>query len=190
MKKKMNLVSWIFNIFESVMLILIAYLLKIGIINTSLIFLTFQISRAYFKMPKHYKQWQKCLCWTLIIFTSLFVVSRVDISVGILCSIFTAYILSGKADISDMYMWKGKNESSIHQPLIDYLKYNAISDEYLKAEELLKSKVDTKTYLIYKRRFIDGYSYDMICEEFDVPNPRIKECLDKCYYFLIGRLNI
>ena len=87
-------------------------------------------------------------------------------------------------------MWKGKNESSIHQPLIDYLKYNAISDEYLKAEELLKSKVDTKTYLIYKRRFIDGYSYDMICEEFDVPNPRIKECLDKCYYFLIGRLNI
>ena len=98
-------------------------------------------------------------------------------------------VLSGKADIKDMYMWKSQNES-VHQPLIDYLKYNTICDDYLKAEELLKQKVDTKTYLIYKRKFIDGYSYERISEEFDMSNPRIKECLDKCYYFLIGRLNI
>lgn len=189
MNKKMNLASLIFNLFETLMLILMAYLLKVGVLNTFLIFLTFQITRAFIKMPKHYKDWQKCLCWTLIIFGGLFVVSRVDISVGIMCSIFTAYILSGKADIGDMYMWKPQNES-VHQPLIDYLKYNAICDDYLKAEELLKQKVDTKTYLIYKRKFIDGYSYERISEEFDMSNPRIKECLDKCYYFLIGRLNI
>lgn len=189
MNKKMNLASLIFNLFETLMLILMAYLLKVGVLNTFLIFLTFQITRAFIKMPKHYKDWQKCLCWTLIIFGGLFVVSRVDISVGIMCSIFTAYILSGNADIDDMYMWKPQNES-VHQPLIDYLKYNAICDDYLKAEELLKQKVDTKTYLIYKRKFIDGYSYERISEEFDMSNPRIKECLDKCYYFLIGRLNI
>ena len=189
MNKKMNLASLIFNLFETLMLILMAYLLKVGVLNTFLIFLTFQITRAFIKMPKHYKDWQKCLCWTLIIFGGLFVVSRVDISVGIMCSIFTAYILSGKADIEDMYMWKPQNES-VHQPLIDYLKYNTICDDYLKAEELLKQKVDTKTYLIYKRKFIDGYSYERISEEFDMSNPRIKECLDKCYYFLIGRLNI
>ena len=92
---KMNLPSLIFNLFETFMLILIAWLLKISLVNTLLIFLTFEISRAYFKMPKHYKQWQKCLCWTLTIFSSLFVVSRVDISVGIMCAVFTAYILSG-----------------------------------------------------------------------------------------------
>lgn len=189
MNKKMNLASLIFNLFETLMLILMAYLLKVGVLNTFLIFLTFQITRAFIKMPKHYKDWQKCLCWTLIIFGGLFVVSRVDISVGIMCSIFTAYILSGKADIRDMYMWKPQNES-VHQPLIDYLKYNTICDDYLKAEELLKQKVDTKTYLIYKRKFIDGYSYERISEEFEMSNPRIKECLDKCYYFLIGRLNI
>lgn len=189
MNNKMNLPSLIFNLFETAMLILIAYLLKVGVFNTFLIFLTFEISRAFIKMPKHYKQWQKCLCWTLIIFSSLFIVSRVDITVGIMCAVFTAYILSGNADIGDMYMWKLQNES-VHQPLIDYLKYNAICDDYLKAEELLKQKVDTKTYLIYKRKFIDGYSYERISEEFDMSNPRIKECLDKCYYFLIGRLNI
>ena len=189
MKIKKIIPSLIFNIFETILLIVIAFLLKVGITNTLLIFLTFEISRAFIKMPKHYKQWQKCLCWTATIFSSLFVVSRVDITVGIMCSVFTAYILSGKADIGDMYMWKPQNES-VHQPLIDYLKYNAISDEYLLAEKLLKEKVDSKTYLIYKRKFIDGFSYERIAEEFDVANPRIKECLDKCYYFLIGRLNI
>ena len=187
--KYMNLPSLIFNLIETILLIGSAYLLKLGVVNTLLIFLTFQVSRFTFKMPKLYKQWQKCLCWTLIIFVSLFVVARVDILVGILNTIFCAYILSGKADIGDMYMWKPQNES-VHQPLIDYLKYNAICDDYLKAEELLKQKVDTKTYLIYKRKFIDGYSYERISEEFDMSNPRIKECLDKCYYFLIGRLNI
>ena len=187
--KKINLPSLIFNIIETILLIGMAYLLKISVVNTLLIFLTFEISRVFIKMPKHYKDWKKCLCWTLTIFTSLFIVSRVDISVGIMSAIFTAYILSGKADIEDMYMWKPQNES-VHQPLIDYLKFNAICDDYLKAEELLKQKVDSKTYLIYKRKFIDGYSYERISEEFDMSNPRIKECLDKCYYFLIGRLNI
>ena len=185
----LNLPSIIFNIIETILLIIGAYLLKIGLINTCLVFLTFQISRAYFKLPKHYKSWKQCLIWTLLIFLTLFIVARVDILVGILTTVFTAYILSGKADLKDMYLWKPANES-VHQPLIDYLKYNAICDDYLKAEELLKQKVDTKTYLIYKRRFIDGYSYERICEEFDVSSPRIKECLDKCYYFLIGRLNI
>ena len=56
-------------------------------------------------MPKHYKAWQQCLLWTLIIFTSLFVVARVDITVGGLVTIFSAYVLSGKADIGDMYMY-------------------------------------------------------------------------------------
>ena len=59
-------------------------------------------------MPKHYKEWQKCLIWTLIIFVSTFVVARVDITVGVMCSVFIAYILSGKADIKDTYMWSGK----------------------------------------------------------------------------------
>ena len=34
------------------------------------------------------------------------------------------------------------------------------------------------------------YTVEKIAEEFDMSNPRIKEALDKCYFFLIGRLNI
>ena len=107
-KKYWNLPSMIFNIVETLLLVLFAFLLKITIKDMLIIFLTFQIGRAYFKLPKHYKAWQKCLIWTLTIFLSLFVVARVDVSVGIMCAVFTSYILSGKSDINDMYMWSGR----------------------------------------------------------------------------------
>ena len=107
-KKYWNLPSMIFNIVETLLLILFAFLLKVTIKDMLIIFLTFQIGRAYFKLPKHYKAWPKCLIWTLTIFLSLFVVARVDVSVGIMCAVFTSYILSGKSDINDIYMWSGK----------------------------------------------------------------------------------
>ena len=140
----------------------------------------------------------------LAMFTSLFLSTYINIYIAALFTVYAKYMFSGWADIKDddepkpdekgnirdFGLWKPKEKESVHQLLIDYLKYNAITDEYLEAERLLKKKVDTKTYLIYKRKFIDGQSYEKIAEEFNMSNPRIKECLDKCYYFLIGRLDI
>ena len=188
MKKKMNLPSLIFNCFETLMLILMSCLLKIGIRNTLLIFLVFEISRAYFKMPKHYKQWQKCLCWTLIIFSSLFVVARVDITVGIMCTVFAAYILSGKADISDMYMWKGNKESK-YVKLDDYIKFNSLNKDLLEMENNLRN-YDSKLYMIYLRRFRENKSFEEMREEFDMDNPRINEAIDKVYTLMTFNLKI
>lgn len=185
---KMNLPSLIFNLLETLMLVLIAWLLKVGLVNTLLIFLTFEISRAYFKMPKHYKQWQKCLCWTLIIFSSLFVVSRVDITVGIMCAIFTAYILSGKSDVKDIYMWK-QNKPSKYAKLDEYIKYNGLSNELLEIEENLK-RFDGKLYMIYTRRFRENKSFEEISEEFEMDNPRINEALSQIYTLMIFNLKI
>ena len=139
----------------------------------------------------------------LAMFTSLYLSTYINIYLAVVFTVYAKYLFSGHADIEDeeaeiddkpsfkdLTLWKPSNEKSVHQPLIDYLKYNALTDEYLKAEELLKQKVDTETFLIYKKRFIDGYSYEKIADEFDIANPRIKECLDKCYYYLVGRLNI
>ena len=70
-KKYWNLASNLFNIGETILLVLFGLLLKVSYRDMFIIFLTFQIGREYFKLPKHYKAWQKCLIWTLIIFTSL-----------------------------------------------------------------------------------------------------------------------
>ena len=187
-KKYWNLPSIIFNLVETLLLFGASYLLQIGIINTLITLLVFEVSRFYFKMPKHYKAWQQCLIWTLIIFTSLFVVARVDITVGILNTIFAAYILSGKADIGNMYMWcKGK--PSKYQKLIDYIKYNGLNSELLELEDNLK-KYDAQMYLVYKRRFRENKSFEDIREEFDLENPRINEILDKVYTLMTFNLKI
>lgn len=175
-KKYWNLPSIIFNLVETFLLITGAYLLKLNFINTLLIFLTFQISRAYFKLPKHYKKWQKCLVWTLIIFLSLFVIARVDISVGILTTIFTAYILSGKTDIHDMYMWSGKKTQ--YQDIIDYIRFNPLNQKIKEFEEKTQEQ-DNLSYLIYKYRFKDGLTFAEISKRLDIETNRITEIQDK-----------
>lgn len=186
--KKMNLPSLIFNLVETFLLIGMAFLLKIGVKNTIIVFLTFQISRAFFKLPKHYKDWQKCLIWTLLIFTSMFLVAKVDIIVGILVAIFTAYILSGKVDFKNMYMWKPDNKSK-YQKLIDYIKFNGLNDKLIKAENNLK-ELDTIAYAIYKRKFRENKTFKDISDELEITNPRIVEVLDKIYFYFIGALGI
>lgn len=188
-KVKMNLPSLIFNCAETLLLIGMAWLLKVGLRNTIIVFLTFQLSRATFKMPKHYKDWQKCLIWTLTIFTSLFLVAKIDITIGVLVSVFTAYVLSGKADLKDMYMWKNDNEKSKYQKLIDYIKFNGLDSNLMKAENNLK-ELDNIMYLVYKRKFRENKSFKEIAEELDITNPRIVEILDKVYFYFIGSLGI
>lgn len=186
--KYLNVPSIIFNLIETILLFLGSYLLKIGLINTLIIFLSFQISRFYFKLPKHYKAWQQCLIWTLVIFLCLFVIARVDITVGIMCSIFTAYILSGKADIGDMYMWKPSN-SSKYVKLDEYIKFNSLNKDLLEVEQNLKT-YDSKLYMIYLRRFRENKTFEEIRKEFDIDNPRINEAIDKVYTLMTFNLKI
>lgn len=172
-KNYFNLISIIFNIIETLLLIGAAYLLKITIRDTVLIFLTFQISRAYFKLPKHYKAWQQCMIWTLVIFASLFCIARVDIVVGIMCSVFTAYILSGKADIKNLYMWK---KTSRHQDIIDYVKYNYYTDDAIRNfEKKLQDRGSVLDYKIWEYRFKNGKSFEEISELLDLDSARIAE---------------
>lgn len=186
-------ITWVF---------LLGLFINKSIQNTLIIIITWSLSLRMGK-AKHYSSPLKCFLMQVLLFSSLFLSTYINIYVAIIFTVYSKYLLSGNADIddeepkenekgdfTDLTLWKPKAEGSVHQPLIDYLKYNAITEEYLEAERLLKEKVDSKTFLIYKRKFIDGFSYEKIAEEFDMSNPRIKECLDKCYYYLVGRLKI
>ena len=73
--------------------------------------------------------------------------------------------------------------------LIEYLKFNGITEEVLEAENRLK-KIDSQMYFIYKRKFKENKTFKEISEEFDIENPRIVEILDKTYFYMIGALNI
>lgn len=187
MEKYCNLKSLLFNIGETIMLIGMAELLQLGVINTLIIFFAFEIARSCFKLPKHYKQWQQCLIWTFLIFTSLFVVSRVDITVGVMCAIFTSYILSGKADIKEFFLWN--KDASKYSRLIEYIKFNGLNERLIECEKKLK-ELDNELYIFYVRKFREGKTFQQISDEFEIDNPRIVEALDKVYYYFIGALGI
>lgn len=168
--KYFNYVSVVFNLVETSILFLLSYLLEINIKDTLIVLVTFQISRAYFKMPKHYKAWQKCLIWTSIIFASMFCVFRTDVVVGIMCTVFSAYILSGKADI---YLWV---KTSKYQDIIDYVKYNYYTDDSIhEFEKKLKERGSALDYKIWEYRFKGGKSFEEISELLDLDSARISE---------------
>ena len=105
-----------------------------------------------------------------------------------MCSIFTAYILSGKADIKDMYMWKPSN-SSKYVKLDEYIKFNSLNKDLLEVEQNLKT-YDSKLYMIYLRRFRENKTFEEIRKEFDIDNPRINEAIDKVYTLMTFNLKI
>jgi hypothetical protein len=209
-KKVEKFLSVIVELIEFVIISLIAiFILEIKFKSLIIILLTFFISRFYIGSPGHYKinnyfdnGWKRCFFWTSSLILSLSLTTKLGILVGMLFTIFTVYTISGKANISDIVIdakidindltlgYKAKGEPSKYEKLIEYLKFNAISDEYIKAEELLKKAIDTKQFKIYKRIFFDNYTWDKVEEEFDINRLYISRTLDQCYFYLIGRLEL
>jgi ABC-type uncharacterized transport system substrate-binding protein len=106
----------------------------------------------------------------------MLVLFKVDLYVSILITIFDAYLLTGRANVEDMFMWKGK--SSKHQDVFDYIKHNSLDNSIIEFERKLKEQ-DNLAYLIYKYRFKDKMTFAQMSERLDLENPRIAEKLEQ-----------
>ena len=178
-KKIRNFISTlIFNVAETALIFLIGLLLKLPIEHILTIMFTFMISRGFFGKVLHFKSWYRCLIWSLLIMLSLFLILKVDVIVSILFAIFSAFIMTGKSNIKDMYLWNNHNEPSKYQDIMDFIKYNPMDDKLLLFEKKLK-EMDSVEYLIYKYRFKDNKTFKEISELLDMDGPRIVEKLDK-----------
>ena len=176
---KKILPSLIFNIAETVIIALMGILLKLPINYVVLVMLTFLIARGSFGKPLHFKTWYRCLIWSALIMLSLFVLLNVDLVVSITFAIFAAFIMTGKSNVNDMYLWKNSNEPSKYQDIIDFVKYNEFDDKLLEFERKIKERSNLE-YLIYKYKFKDSKTFNEISELLDnMDNPRIVEHLDK-----------
>ena len=102
--------------------------------------------------------------------------STLELPVIILLTIFTAFISTGRADITDTYMWKGKDTK--YSDIEEYIKYNSMETKLIEYEEKLKNQ-DNLTYLIYKYRFKDKMTFSQISERLELENPRIVEKLNQ-----------
>lgn len=180
MKKKIGelLPTLIFNIAETLIIFLTGVMLSLDIRYVILIMLTFMISRGLFGKALHFKTWYRCLIWSTLIMLSLFVLLKVDLIISILFAIFSAFIMTGKSNIKDMYMWNNCGEPSKYADIVEFIKYHSFDDDLIEFENKLKS-MDTVEYLVYKYRFKEGKTFSEISELLDLDNPRIVEKLDK-----------
>lgn len=177
-KIKRNIGSLIFNIIETIIIYLVGRIFGVSSNYIILVMVEFFFVRMLCGNAKHYNKWYRCMIWSLLVFLSLYSLSNLHILVVIIMTAFTAFITSGKADIGDMCMWKNNNEPSKYQDIIDFIKYNPLSDAIYDFEQKLE-KQDVLTYLIYKYRFKDNLSFSEISKRLDMPNIRIVEILDK-----------
>lgn len=170
--------SLIFNIAETILIFLIGKLLGLPIKEVLIVMLSFTISRGCFGNALHFKDWYRCLIWSALILLSLFLILKVDLVVSILFTVFSAFIMTGKSNISDMYLWKGNNESK-YADIEEYVKYNSCNSKLLEFEENLKRR-DDLLFIVYKYRFKDQLTFKEISEKLDgMPNVRIAEMLNQ-----------
>lgn len=164
----------VFNLVEMLCILLIGKLLKMSYVSSLIIMFIFVITRMTFGKALHYKSPYRCFVMTLAIFLSLFIVFKVNIYLSIVISVFDGFLLTGKANIEDMFMWNGK--VSKYQDIMDFVKYNP--EKMVDFEDRLE-KQDNLDYLIYKYRFKENLTFDKISKLLDIDSPRISEKQDK-----------
>ena len=187
-KFKKFLPTIIFNIVETITVVLMGMLLKLPVNYIILVLFTFIITRftiAKFTHSKalHFKTWYRCLIWSLLIMLSLFVLLHVDLTISITFAVFAAFVMTNKSNINDMYLWKSADEPGKYQDVVDFIKYNSLDTKLLEFEDKIKTK-SNEEYLLYKYRFKEGRTFDEIRDILDMPNPRIVEHLDKISFAL------
>lgn len=175
--------SLIFNIAETILIFLIGMSLDIPIKYILVIMLTFMISRGCFGKSLHFKTWYRCLVWSSLLLLSLFVLFHVDLIVSIMFAIFSAFIMTGKSNVYELYLWNNAGAPSKYQDVIDFVKYNEFDDKLLEFEEKIKKRSNLE-YLIYKYKFKEDKTFAEMFELLDIETPRIVEHLDKITFAL------
>lgn len=170
-KKLEKVLATLVELIEFIIISVVAYkFLNTDIIDIIIILLTFFISRFEIGSAGHYKivsyfdrGWRKCFFWTASLILSLCLVSKLGIIIGVLYTIFTSYIISGRANIRDMSLgWKGT--ASKYDALRDLVAISPNNPIILEHEEYWRKNYPMR-YEIFKMYFRERRTYEYIAEQ-------------------------
>lgn len=154
----------LFNLFETICIFYIGYLLGVDLVNEIIILMLFAIPRQIFNGASHYKSPVKCFIVSLLLGTSFMLMFRINGMLGYVTALFSGCILTEKGNIANIYQWR---KTSKYQSLIDYMEDNP-NDETIKEYERYLQKYYPDRYDIYYLKFIKGKSLDKICDELEI----------------------
>ena len=119
------------------------------------------ISRGCFGKALHFKTWYRCLVWSLLILLSLFVLLKVDLVISIMFAIFSAFIMTGKSNICDMYLWTGR--VSKYDALKNFVAISPNHPILLEHEEYWRKNYPMR-YEIFQLYFRENRTYEYIAK--------------------------
>ena len=160
-KLKKLLPTLIFNIVETLIIFMCGLALNLEIKYILMIMLTFMISRGFFGKALHFKTWYRCLIWSSFIMLSLFVLLKVDLVVSVMFAIFSAFIMTGKSNICDMYLWTGK--VSKYDALKNFVAISPNHPILLEHEEYWRKNYPMR-YEIFQLYFRENQTYEYIAK--------------------------
>lgn len=173
-----------FNVGELLLVALSGIGLGISLTHIVLVVLAFIAVRFSAGGAMHYKSWKLCLVWSLVVFLSMFVIANVDLLLSIVLAAFCAVILSNRANISDMFMWKAKSQPGRYHNEISFVQNNQDSPELAEFEARLKADEDTMAYVCYTYIFKQGRSWDKTAQELDTDTPRLAPVVERIAFAL------
>lgn len=189
MEKYKRIISTvIFNIAETILIFLVGRMLGLETNNIIIVMLSFMVGRGLFGKSLHFKTWYRCLVWSLLILLSLFLILKIDLKVSILFTIFSAFIMTGKSNIKDMYLWSGR--TSKYEALKDLLAISPNNSIILENEEYWRKNYPTR-FDIFRYYFRENKTYQEIAQikNFD-DNTIIKRECATIYSILEKPLNL
>lgn len=160
-KYKRIISTLIFNIAETILIFLVGRMLGLETNNIIIVMLCFMISRGFFGKSLHFRTWYRCLVWSLLILLSLFLILKIDLKVSILFTIFSAFIMTGRSNIKDMYLWSGK--TSKYDALKDFISVSPNNSIILEHEEYWRKNYPIR-YDIFRLYFRENKTYQEIAE--------------------------
>lgn len=160
-KQKKFLSSLVFNIAETILIFLIGRFLNLPVNHIISLMLIFMISRGFFGDVIHFKDWYRCLVWSLLVLFSLFLLLKVDFILSTLFAIFSALIMTGKSNLKDMYLWTGR--VSKYDALKNFIAVSPNHPIVLEHEEYWRKNYPMR-YEIFNLYFRENQTYEYIAK--------------------------
>lgn len=155
--KREFIYSMIFNIAETIVIILLGIIMGVKIEEIIMLFCMFVIARTSCYKPMHYKSPLLCMIWSTLIFASFFLLTKVNLFIAIIMTVFAGYIVTEKANIKHVYMYyKSKEDKGKYGEMIKYIRENKDKDEIKIFERKLK-----KINQIYNDRYDKDFFEDL-----------------------------
>lgn len=173
-KLKKFIPSIIFNTVEFLLLFGLSTLIGVSWHEALCVLLLFTLVRNLVGKGKHYRNPLLCLLWSSLVFVVIFISIKIDYLLAIVLTIFYAIAQTGRVDVKETFMWRGRSTSYDYiQEFINKMNGTATLRTF---EEKLED-FNPRIYNVYKYRFKKEYSFCKIGKILNIDNRRISEIL-------------